>query len=233
MSTRFLTDYCEYLVSATRAAPSSLPNLARELHHTQLRRLPVDALYEPLVGPLRGLVAADNLFTVPDEDSFFIDLVGPDDAQDVLCARELRTHLGSLVRRPANRLWLVTDAYTGACRSAMYVERQGSELAYRIRALFVCERDLVDRTLFEVPMLALLGLADKRRAEVRVAPDATPLVRLCYAATGFLRHGDDLVRPPMSEQVTSEETLRVVEKQLAGQWAAHRTEHLTQRHGVT
>lgn len=226
MSARFLTDYCEYLERATRAAPSTLPDLARELHRAQLRLLPVDSLYEPLACPLHGMAGPEDLFPVPEENAFFIDLAGPREAQDVLCARELRARIWALVDRPAVRIWLVTDAYTGAGRGALLVERCPPDNAFRIRALFVGERDLVAGVLFEVLLLAILGLADRRGAEVRVDPEATPLVRLCYAATGFLRHGDGLVRPPMSTLAGSDETLRAVERQLTAQWAAHCDERL-------
>ena len=222
MSTRFLSDYCEYFEKSTNVAPTTLPGLASELHRTQLRILPVDTLYEPLACPVQGFSGPDDLFAVPNEDSFFVDLLGPEDAQDVLCARELRDRIADLVDRPSVRLWLVTDAYTHACRSALYMERCDPDNAYRVNALFVSERDLEEGTVIEVLLLAALSLADKRLAELRVAYTSTPFVRFCYAVLGFLRVGEqDLVRQPMADLVGSAETLRVVEGQLTGQWATH------------
>jgi hypothetical protein len=94
MSATFVNDYCEYLVRATSAAPSALPDMAGELRRTQLRRLPVDVLYEPLVCPVKDLTEDDEVFTAPDQNRFYLDLLGPDGAQDVLCAEELRERLG-------------------------------------------------------------------------------------------------------------------------------------------
>lgn len=225
MSVKFLVDCCEYLQQASVAAPSTLPDMAGELRRAQLRRLPVNVLYEPLACPVHDITEDHDLFGVPDENRFYLDLLGPDKAQDVLCAEELRQRLWGLLDRANARLWLISDAYTNACRSALWVERSPGTI-YRLRALFLDQDALADGTQAETLLLAVVGLADRRGAELRVSPTQTPIVRLLYAAMGFMQEGDDLVRPPISELVRGEETLGVVLKQIDTHWSAHRDAHL-------
>lgn len=186
MSSNFLVDCCEYILQATSAAPSALPDMAGELRRAQLRRLPVNVLYEPLACPVRDIAEGDDLFGVPDENRFYVDLLGADGEQDVLCAEELRHQFWGLLQRTDTRLWLLSDAYTNACRSALWVERSPGSV-YRLRALFLDQDALTEGTQAETLLLAAVGLADRRRAELRVVPTQTPLVRLLYAAMGFMQ----------------------------------------------
>lgn len=226
MSSEFLIDGCEYITQATEAAPSTLPDMAGELRRAQLRRLPVNVLYEPLACPVQDFVDQDDLFSVPDENCFYIDLLGPEGFQDVLCAQELRDRTWKLVDQKNVRLWMVNDAYSNACRSILCTERCPGGEAYVLRALFVADVNLVEPTDPEALLLAMTGLADRRRAELRVTPTQTALVRLWYATMGFLRLGKELVRPPLGEMVVGAETLSVVQHQVATHWAAHRAANL-------
>jgi hypothetical protein len=105
----------------------------------------------------------------------------------------------------------------------------GNGVVYRLRALFGDQDALAEGTHAESLLLAAVGLADRRRAEMRVTPTQTPLVRLLYAVMGFMQDGADLVRPPLSDVVRGEETLNVVLRQIGAHWSAHRDTHLLNR----
>jgi hypothetical protein len=225
MTSTYLRECGRYLERGAQAAPSTLALLTKEMRTEQLRRLPVDALYEPLASPVRDLTHRDHLFSVPDENRFYIDVLGPMDAQDVLCAGELRDEVWALLGRPNTRVWSVNDAHTGACRSALCMERLPEDAAadgYRVRALFVSEAELEDAAYFETLVLTVMSLADLRRTPLRVGPTQTPLIRLLYAAAGFLQGaGDELVRLPLAEIVSGDENLGVVLRQFDHHWSSH------------
>ena len=203
-----------------------------QLRTSTLRRLNTRRVFEPLAAPVANARCdvPDDLFTVPDPDRFFVDLLSP--VGEVLCAEELRgRYWPHAVSSPGARVWMVNEVPGGAC--AALLDLWKGDAAYEMRGLWVAETELCagdDRgagelAAHEALLLVAAGFADLRHAELRLPPAAThhhhgscyarPLLALLgfLAAPGAAGGGGALVRPPLASVAASHELLGAVVSQ--------------------
>lgn len=228
MSWETVTGVTNYLHVAARSTPEALRRLTNQTRVGHLQRLPFDTSFEPLRGPVQHLQEPHDVFSIPDDDVFFLDLLG---AAEVLSARELRARYYGLLSAPSRTLtttttitttplvWLVTNAYTHACRVLLHFSRSDGTAGYSLRACFVSHEELRDATtLHERLLLTLTALADVRDAELRVEGQlpALPLTQFLLSVLGFLHSGGGavLVRPPLAEMLRGGQVLAAVRRQI-------------------
>lgn len=75
------------------ATTQGLIRLSRQHHDTVLRDLPLDVVFEPLRAPMSHLTCENDLFCVPDDDAFYVDLL----SATVMSAEEIRMHYVKLL----------------------------------------------------------------------------------------------------------------------------------------
>ena len=174
MSWAFVERALRYLDEASRCTPQALRRLSRTRRPEHLRGLRRDVLFEPLRGPLQGLAAPRDLFTVPDDNLFCVDLLG--DA--VLAVEELRRRYFDVLTAAAADgggravVWLVVDAHAHDHRALLHFQHAAGG-GYALRALWVAQPELLRPggarrpALHETLLLALAAFADERGAELR------------------------------------------------------------------
>lgn len=236
MSWRFLDDAVRYLYRASRCTPEALRRLTGEERQRHLRSLPLDAVFEPLRGPLQHVRTARDVFAIPEDNLFFVDLLG----EEVITAQELRARYYGLLTRPAASptdrvlVWMVLDVYTHACRALLHLSRSGSQpRGYSVHALFVSQEELQQQCsnssaeevtttrhvpLQEALLLALAAFADTRGVELRLESGVPvlPVATFMCSVLGFM--SDErrlLVRPPMQDLIQSQQLLTAVCRQVA------------------
>lgn len=224
MSAAFVEEALRYLDAATQCTPAALRRLTAARRQDHLRSLPADALFEPLRGPMQHVAHARDIFAIPDDTVWFVDLLG----DEVLAAEELRARYHALltVEGAAARgvvAWLVLDAHSHACRALLHLGRDAAAGGggYAVRALFLAQPELVRPAaglwLHEALLLALAAFADARGVEVRAAAGAAqagPAAALCLALLGFMDHDGELVRPPVQDLAQSQQILAAVRRQV-------------------
>lgn len=227
MSWDFVESCRSYLDVAARSTPQRLRRLTVEMRDVCMQRLPLDTVFDPLRSPLQHTEGPEDLFTIPDDNVFFADLLHG----AVLSAEELRERYhGHLVTDPTTHrcvVWMLTEACSHACRALLHFERGTETLV--LRALFVAQPDLTSEDrLHETLLFSLATFADVRRLDVHVPglPDpAAPLTSLLLSLLGFLRETADadagggggpgpLVRLPVEDMVLGGEVLGAVLRQV-------------------
>lgn len=234
MSADALTEYFAYMECALAAGSFSvirqrrLSDLAAQLRMWAAARLAPDTFFARLVCPMRDTAVPDDLYSVDDGAGLYVDVLGPDGEQDVVTAHELRSLCMGMVRCGQVRLWFINDAVTGVGRYVLRYDRTPG--AYRLRFLYVRRESMLDRSergasvqhSVEALLLTVMSRADRNRAAVHTSPTPAPMIRLLYAAMGFMRDATgDLVRPPTDEMVLSPEILGVIDRQITDHWVAH------------
>jgi hypothetical protein len=100
----------EYVTIATKfATAQALLRLARQRHDALLRGLPIDVVFEPLRAPLAHLTCPTDLFCLPDDDAFYVDLltskVTTGEELRSLCVQTLSSTSGGAV------MWCLTETH--------------------------------------------------------------------------------------------------------------------------
>ena len=229
MSWSFVCEATAYLARAATSTPEAVQRLTRQTRVDQLQRLPFHTSFEPMRGPVQHLEHERDVFSIPDDDVFYRDLLG---GGEVLSARELRRrYLGVLVSPPPAGthplVWFLTNASTHACRLLLHFTHDATAPpGYTLRALFVSQDELrAAHCLHETLLLSLVALADTKGAELRVERvPGTPVARFLLSLLGFLRTEEDdgrsasaaaaLVRPPLAEMLRGGQTIAAVRRQI-------------------
>lgn len=218
MSWDLVQAVCAYLQANTQSTPEARYRLVRQMRTEHMQRLPFDASFEPFRGPMQNLNHPGDLFTIPNDNVFYLDLFG----SEVITAFALRARYFEVLHAPIVEtdtrpiVWMVTNAYSHACRLLLHFDRGPR---YVLRHLFLSQDEL-ERTsmLHETLLLAFVAMADVRNVEVWCphAPEL-PLARFLLSLLGFLRsgeEGEDLVRPPMEEVVCATDLLATTRNQI-------------------
>ena len=132
MSRAFVQHSLQYLEHASRCTHESLHRLTCSMRREQLDRLPMDTMFEPLRGPLHHVSQSRDIFAIPDDGVFFLDLLG----EEVLSAEELRSrYFETLLCTPEDELchivWLVLDVHSQACHALLHLTRRERGSAYK------------------------------------------------------------------------------------------------------
>lgn len=132
MSSAFVQHALRYLEQASRCTHESLQRLTCNMRREQLDRLPMDAMFEPLRGPLHHVTTSRDIFVIPDDNVFFLDLLGE---CEVLSAEELRSrYFEALLCTPEDEVchivWLVLDVHSQACHALLHLTRRERGSAY-------------------------------------------------------------------------------------------------------
>lgn len=231
MSWNFVERTIRYFDQASRCTPKALRYLTREMHQNQLTTVPIDVIFETIRGPIHNLQTIRNIFAIPDDNVFFIDLLG----EEVLSADELRTRYHAyLTEQPPSTddrtiAWCMVDVHSHACRALMHISRSSNQPGYTLHALFVAHTELQEgRTPHEILLLALVSFADIRNTELRIqCQPVLPLPTLLCSLLGFMRDKDlpgALVRLPIEEVTTSQDVFKTTCRQIYAtmhtQWLA-------------
>ena len=217
MSWAFVETCQSYLDAATRSTPERLRRLTLEMRQLCMQRLPLDTVFEPVRAPLQHTEGPQDLFTIPDDNVFFVDLLngavlsagelralyyhqylvspaeGDDGGEDVAAAVSGVWSSGESGGPGAGRsvVWMLTEACSHACRALLHFQRGPGALV--LRELFVAQPDLTSEDrLHETLLLSLATFADVRRVDVRVEEGATaaspsPVADFMLSCLGFLR----------------------------------------------
>ena len=143
MSWRFVKDVYTYTQMVGTSTPEALRRLSNQMRMESLQRFPIDTSFEPMRGPVHDLTQPQYMFTIADDNLFFMDLV----EGSVLSAKELRARYFALLSQPYEHtrsiVWLLTDAYTNACKVLLHFSRE--EVAaggYELHTLFLSQEEL-------------------------------------------------------------------------------------------
>lgn len=236
MSWFFVDQSIRYLEEASRCTPEGLRRLTHESRHKHLQGMPMDSVFEPLRSPVQHISQPRDVFAIPDDNTFFVDLFGG----PVLSADELRNRYfdvlvhkhdggggGNDEQQRRDLVWLVVDAHSHACRALMHLSRTAqSSSTYRLHSVWLAQTELegwatgtgtgMAVPLHELLLLSLMTFADCRGAEIRTdgVPDH-PLTAFLCALLGFMTTEGVLVRPPIESLIHSQQVLSAVCRQIS------------------
>lgn len=209
---------CAYLDTAMQSTPEARRGLIHRTRLECMNRLPFDTVLEQFRGPMQNLSQPHELFSILDDNIFFLDLL----TAEVVTACELRQrYFASMTTTPATMdrtlLWLITSVCSREARVLLHFSRDDSATHYTIHHLFLCQEELEKATVIhESVLFAFVALADQRHKEIRVShiPEL-PLACFLLSLLGFLREdGQGLLRPPINEVVDRTTLLRTVRTQI-------------------
>jgi hypothetical protein len=192
MSWRFVTEVWGYVQHGRVASAATLRGLSLQLWRTAQRGLPVEVVLETFRLPVHGLQTPEDVFAIPHDDMFYLDVAGD---EGVLSADELRTRYHGLLAGAASPagavVWILRDVCTGGCRALLHLVRDPHTMD--VQALFLVDEALAagapprSVAMHEALLLSLLAFCDCRHLDIRMRPASHPLFVFLQAIMGFLR----------------------------------------------